>query len=169
MLINNPTEWGRPIEHCDRYGLSRLQPPYEIRGKVTIDGELGAMLYLGKPPGGSSRASIRFKVDGAINAYTMERELDENGYSSVSFVPESKWTVGASETYEFHLRVAKEGGGVLQVGDKKLTLPEKWTREQLTGQFAITAGDGAVALFQDIEVRPGSSPSGRSPPEWSRR
>ncbi|KAA3605078.1 MAG: DUF1570 domain-containing protein [Planctomycetota bacterium] len=156
VLINNPVEYTGPRQRCRERGLERLSPPFEFRCTVQIDGRQGAWFFLGIQPNGRSQSALSLYNGARVRLNVFQEEQDEDS-DRVRWEPEAVKSLMLDPKQKFPLYVflgEKPGQGLVKIGDKdELKLPEEWTPEKLSGEFAVGTGDDTVALFTDLEIR----------------
>lgn len=162
LLIYNPKGPDTPgYERCEEGALSWLKPPYDIRGKVRVDGD-GARLMLGLDRNGRPRLWISFEHPrgdevNAVGLWTVDQKTDVE--SGVVYVrPDQvggQMLASEEKAVAFELLMDKEGRCKLTAGGEDVEVPEKdFSARRLTGGLALSAEDDTAALFTGIEVRP---------------
>jgi hypothetical protein len=161
LFMNNPEAEGRPgMEKVGRRSLEYLQPPYEIRGKVQVEGGQG-LLYMGLDFGGRARSAMVFGFEeGApvLRFCRVDLQLDvDAGRAIPRETVFAGYQLPEGDKIDFHMVVNKgeEESYFTANGTDKLALSlEDLPSRRLTGGMALTCTDGSVALWQDLEVRP---------------
>ena len=157
VLINNPEEFGRPVEVCEQQALANLEPPFDVRGQVTVEGDGSAYLLFGIGANGRAQAGISFQLDDAgirVALERLDRAVDTEGDSYTSFRSAASQTVELSGAIPFEISVRLDGGQIT-IGEVRLPIPEGWEFERFEGRTALTTDEATIALFADIEIRPG--------------
>ncbi len=159
VLINNPEGGGRPgVERVGRRSLDNLAPPFEIRGKVQVDGN-GAVLLLGIDHGGLAKVVFTFfnrGDDQAVRLSTLRIKTDiDSGNAFRMFNQVGGFAYPTQDQMEFEIVVSGDEPSYMRFnGSEKLALPEEFTPELLNGSIGLDVDDGTVALWSNIEVRP---------------
>jgi hypothetical protein len=157
VLINNPADFGRPMEVCDRSGLANLEPPFEVRGRVTVEGEGSAYLLFGLGRTGRPQAGISFartKSGPRVAIERIDASTDASGSSFTTFTFAASKYVDVKDAIPFELDVRRDGGE-LRVAGEALPIPAGWEYGRFEGRMALTTEDATIALFSDVKVRPG--------------
>ena len=147
-------------ERCEEGALSWLAPPYDVRGRIQVDGQAGRLL-LGLDRNGRPRIMVSFEHpaadESAVGLWTLDQRADAQ--SGQAFVMPDR--VGGSQmpekakVFEFTLTMAPDGVCSLQVNGKNVKVPEKeFTLRRLSGGLALAVSDDTAAKFMGIDVRP---------------
>lgn len=155
VLINNQSEDSYPLVPCDAPTLAWLEPPYDVRGKVQVDGESPAHLYIGVPGGGQPRSGVAFGGKSGIAFEAVDRGYDPDNPRRriTTHEPVAKLDVGKTDVFPFFIEVGTMGGAAYFDGKKKVDLPPDWSADRLAGRLAVTCGPETIALFSDVEAR----------------
>jgi hypothetical protein len=78
----------------------------------------------------------------------------ETGTTTTVFEPVAGSPIADQEKISFELRIRADGGEVV-IGETLIPLPVGWDMDRFDGSLALTVEDGSIALFSDVEVRPG--------------
>ncbi len=161
LLIYNPKGRDTPgYERCDEGALSWLAPPYDVRGKVQVDGTVGRIL-LGLDRNGRPRIWLSFEHPrqgtNAVGLWTVDQRTDVD--SGVAVVGPTQVGGGmlASEEKVFQFEFTMDGAGncKMVVNDEEIEVPSKdFSVRRLTGGLALMVEDDTVGLYSSFEVRP---------------
>lgn len=147
-------------ERCDEGALSWLAPPYDVRGRVQVDGKAGRLL-LGLDRNGRPRVMVSFEHPesdaAAVGLWTLDQRADAQ--SGRAFVTPDQVGGGYldehAKIFDFQLTMTAEGKCTLTVNGEKVDVPEKeFTLRRLTGGLALSVSEDTAAKFMGIEVRP---------------
>ncbi|HEX9793988.1 MAG TPA: DUF1570 domain-containing protein [Planctomycetota bacterium] len=158
VLVNNPEDVGGPTVQCDDARIVPLTPPFDVRGKVQIDGKQGGQLLFGIPASGRPQAAIDFRNGALVRFFNIETVL-RTGQSNTlvrRWDSLSELRVPPAQKIEFQIEVDAAAKGKISIGSggqHTLVLPEAWNPGRLTGALALAAGDDTLALFSGLEVR----------------
>ncbi len=158
VIVNNPKEFGWPVERTEQPSLLAIAAPFDVRGHVQVDGKGTAYLLFGIGRNGRARARIAFdRGSGAplVSIHKVDVEVDgETGSTTTVYEPVAGSPVADQAKIPFEVRLRADGGEVV-VGETLVPLPAGWDMDRFDGSLALTVEDGSIALFSDIEVRPG--------------
>lgn len=158
LFMNNPKGEARPgRERVSRRSLSYLAAPFEVRGKVQMEGR--AELSLGMDRNGRPNAALVFEMlDGEPICRTcvVDSEVDiEGGKAVTSLTQVAGYGFPEGDKLEFHFLISPhEPSWIVGNGSDKVALPEEYKPEWLSGGIALSAHENSVALWSDMEVRP---------------
>lgn len=158
VLVNNPKDnWRDTRLPCEEPGLVRLEPPFDLKSTVQLDGSGGAWILLGLTATGLEQVSLRLE-NGATLRFTVTEEMareDLGGRRAYRREEVAELRTTPMEKFPLSFTMKPDGSGEVSLGEQfKMSLPQEWTREKLTGGLAVDAGDNTVALFSDLLVRP---------------
>ena len=161
VLINNPSGRARPgLEYTDVQALRDLNPPFDIRGTVQIDGKW-AILHFGLDIRQISKAALLFRPnlkgnDDAVRFDLVKYQTDlEAGTAVMVFDSLGGVRFPHQENIEFEISVNADGSSELTInGTQNMPLPEEFNLETYTGSIAIDVDDGTLALWSNFEIRP---------------
>lgn len=160
LMYDPPGPDGIGFERCDEGSLAWLAPPYDVRGRVQVDGSSGRVL-LGLDRNGRPRMMISFEHSGEdeseVGLWTLDQRADAQ--SGQAFIlPTQAGGLALDQrakVFEFELTLNPGGGGTFAVNGESLRVPEKeFSLPRLTGGLALSVGDDTAAKFTGIEVRP---------------
>lgn len=165
VLLYDPAGPDTPgYERCDEGALSWLSPPFDVRGKVQVDGKAGRIL-LGLDRNGRPRLWVTFEHpregSNAVGLWTVDQKTDVE--SGIVYVRPDQVGGGmiASEDkvfdFEFTMELDAEGAPLckLVVNGEDVEVPAKeFSARRLTGGLALLVSDDTAAQFTDVEVRP---------------
>ncbi len=137
--------------------LALLQPPFDLRGRVQIDGKNGGEFLFGMLPNGRPQAALEIDNGAEATLYTITSDFDlKSSFTIYRWDAVSRIEIPPSQDFTVELEVDADGSGRLQVGSRKdrIPLPKAWTPRLLKGGFAVAAGTDTAALFKDVELRP---------------
>ena len=158
VFINNPEGEARPgMERVSRRSLNQLVAPYEVRGKVQVEGR--AALNLGLDRNGRARAALVFEMQDGVpvcRTCVVDQEVDVDGGRAFTRLEQvGGYQFPAGDRIDFHFLVSnEEPSWMVANGSEKAGFPEEFTPERLEGAVALDVHEGGVALWSDIEVRP---------------
>ena len=169
MLMFDPPGYENPgYERCEVGTLTRLKPPFAVRGKVQVDGN-AARLLMGMDRSGRPQAEVAFYVDDQGNANVAVSLISVKVDADLGIALPRRTRVNdeflgnASDMkgptggvlFDFEVEFLGDGNGVLRVeGGTEVRLSDKLTDRILDGGFALAVTDDTAVLFTDIEVRP---------------
>ena len=122
-----------------------------------MDGKYGGKIGFGINQNNRPQASVNiFNGARAQCAYHEITVGQDSGARLVeSSVSVSTLNLKPAQSFNFHIAVNRNGGGSLEVNDRKKALPEEFTRDRMVGRLGLSAGDKAICLFNGVEVRRG--------------
>lgn len=164
LMIYNPAGRDTPgYERCDEGALAWLTPPYEIRGRVRVEGPQAA-LFLGLDRNGRPRARLTFEQtdddDSAVGVWTLDQRTDAQIGLVVPMPTQAgggllSQKVPTSEPFDFEFVVDALGNCRLTVEGESIDIDaKKFTARRLLGGIALGVADDTAAVFSSIEVRP---------------
>lgn len=157
ILFFTPQDRAWTWLQVDDPGLQQLEPPFDLRGTVEIDGPEPALIELGVNASGRPQAGLDFENGAKITFVVWKEEAREDQANRLALEREDvgELRLTPMARIPFLLLMKPDGKGELSVGDQfKTELPARWTRDVLTGGMGIGAGSNTAALFSGLEVRP---------------
>ena len=161
LLIYDPAgPDGIGSEPCDEGSLAWLIPPYDVRGRIQVDGTAGRIL-LGLDRNGRPRMMMSFEHsdpdESAVGLWTLDQRSDAQ--SGRAFITPKQVAGGPLDehvkVFDFELTMAADGKCTLTVNGEDVGVPSKeLTARRLTGGLALAVSDDTAAKFMGIEVRP---------------
>jgi len=160
LFLNNPEGRARPGDVLpDRRALQHLTAPYSIRGEFEADGKAG--MALGRDNSGRAQSILvfEFNEDGnpVCRACIVSLVVDTaSGKASTRIIEQHGSAFPAAKTAKFELNVEADGKvSLVMNGSDEYVLPaEYFPLRRFQGGMALTALEGGVALFSDVQIRP---------------
>lgn len=159
VLLFAPENAAQPSLWVTAPNLRWLEPPYDIRGRIQIDGRNAAEILIGRGPNGLPQRVVEIENGATVSFVEVEQRFEEesasgNGVTTYSYV--KRQSLPSAQNYDFVLSLGdEEGEGEIRIGDEfRATVPADWTPADFTGVAGISVGDDTAAMFQDLEIRP---------------
>lgn len=156
VLVNCPDDRYWIYDRSEFPSLRWLEPPFDMRGAVQIDGESGAYVVLGMGLSGRPNSVLAFRPGAEVEFMNVEfnREMRQGfNFTTTRLRGLGLLPLAAMDKIEFELQVDAEGKGEVRVGENSRPVPSEWTPDVLSGAFGVGAGNDTVALFSQLQVR----------------
>lgn len=161
LLMNNPEGEARPgVVRVSRRSLNSLAAPFEVRGKVQVEGR--AAINMGLDRNGRAQSAMVFEMqDGTpvLRACQVRQQVDvEGGRASISLNQVGGYSFPTADGggIDFHFLISDaEPSWVMANGSQQAGFPEEdLPVRRMNGSISLDVHEGGVALWSDLEVRP---------------
>jgi len=158
ILVNTPENRGTTWTAATGQNLGWLEPPYDVRGTVQVDGSKGARLLFGIGFNGRAQAAVEIRNGATLSLLESRADIVQTGGMTLqSWV----WTefertkFPSAQEFDFEINMESHGGGQAHIGEKvSVRFPEHWQGETMSGKFGVGVPSDTAALFEKVEVKP---------------